>query len=123
MKTLATKSNTAYSKAVAAKMKFIRLYIKKHFGEENVHEVTLEVLADNLQLIEQCREEISKNGLITTAANGYLQRNPVVDTLRQAQSMVVKICGEFGLTAKAMTKIKGNDADDDSDDLQALING
>lgn len=112
-----------YSDDVNAKMKAIRNFVAKKFGKnENVYKVSLDMLADCLNVIEECNIEISRDGLLTVAANGFTQKHPLLTVLKDTQSQALKIMNEFGLNPKSLSKIKLEE-DDTLDELNALING
>ena len=61
----------------------VKKYLKEKYGKVNSEwETILEILADNLELYQQCREGIKKDGLLLVAKNGAMTRNPLIKTAK-----------------------------------------
>ena len=98
----------------------VKKYLKEKYGKvNNEWETILEILADNLELYQQCREGIKKDGLLLVAKNGAMTRNPLIKTQLDAQIQINKLLDSFGLTPKAAAKI--NLTNEDDEELKELL--
>lgn len=82
-------------------------------------EQPLELLADNYELYQQCRDSVHNDGLMLVAKNGAMTRNPLIKTQMDAQIQITKLLAEFGLTPRAQSKIALNN--DEDDELKELL--
>lgn len=113
-------SKNDYSANTIKYITAVKRYLKEKYGKVNSEwETILEILADNLELYQQCREGIKKDGLLLVAKNGAMTRNPLIKTQLDAQIQINKLLDSFGLTPKAAAKI--NLVGDDNDELKELL--
>lgn len=98
----------------------VRKFLKEKYGKVNAEwEQPLEILGDNLDIYQMCRESIKKDGLMLVAKNGAYTKNPLIKVQLDAQVQITKFLSEFGLTPKAQAKI--NLQSEDDDDLKELL--
>lgn len=115
------KNNNDYSTATSKYLTNVRKYLKDKYGKVNPEwEQPLEILADNLELYQLCKESIKKDGLLLVAKNGAYTKNPLIKVELDAQVQITKFLSEFGLTPKAQSKIQLNN-DDEDDELRELL--
>lgn len=96
--------------------KEIEAYLTSKYGKiEEQWRVQLQLLYDDIELYNKCKKAIAEQGLILK--NGV--RNPLLTTMKEFQSNIMKISQHFGLTPYSVSKIKSavSDADDYIDEL------
>ena len=71
----------------------------------NVDNAALMMLARNLDMFIKASKQINRDGLMI-AVKDVLIAHPLIKVARDAQVQAVKIMTEFGLTAKARTKLE-----------------
>lgn len=109
-----------YSTITTKYMTAVRKYLKEKYGKVNTEwEQPLLILADNLELYQQCKESISHDGLMLVAKNGAMTKNPLLKVQLDAQIQISKYLTEFGLTPKAASKISV--AGEDDEELKELL--
>lgn len=112
--------NNEYSASTAKYMTAVRKYLKEKYGKVNTEwEQPLLILADNLELYQQCKESISHDGLMLVAKNGAMTKNPLLKVQLDAQVQISKYLTEFGLTPRSASKITSSLEDDE--ELKDLI--
>ena len=113
--------NNEYSTSTAKYINAVRKYLKEKYGKVSPEwEQPLEILADNLELYQQCKESIKNDGLLLVAKNGAYTKNPLIKVQLDAQVQITKFLSEFGLTPKAQSRIVLNN-DDEDDELRELL--
>lgn len=109
-----------YSVTTAKYITAVRKYLREKYGKVNTEwEQVLEILADNLELYQQCKSSIKNDGLLLVAKNGAYTKNPLIKVQLDAQIQITKLLTEFGLTPKAAAKI--NLVSEDDDELKDLL--
>lgn len=109
-----------YSIATNKYLSAVKKYLKETYGKVNTEwEQPLEILADNVELYQQCKDSIKKDGLMMVAKNGAYTKNPLIKVQLDAQIQITKFLSEFGLTPKAQSKI--NLVNDEDDELKELL--
>ena len=112
--------NNEYSISTAKYINAVKKYLKEKYGKVSPEwEQPLEILADNLELYQQCKESIKKDGLLLVAKNGAFTKNSLIKVMFDAQIQITKIIQEFGLSPKSASKI--NLVDEDDDELKELL--
>ena len=112
--------NNEYSTSTAKYINAVKKYLKEKYGKVAPEwEQPLEILADNLELYQQCKESIKKDGLLLVAKNGAFTKNSLIKVMFDAQIQITKIIQEFGLSPKSASKI--NLVDEDDDELKELL--
>lgn len=110
-----------YTTSTVKYLTAVKKYLKDKYGKVNSEwEQPLEILADNLELYQQCKESIKTDGLLLMAKNGSYTKNPLIKVMVDAQVQITKFLSEFGLTPKAQSKIDLNN-DNDDDELKELL--
>lgn len=110
-----------YSTTTIKYLNSVKKYLKEKYGKVAAEwEQPLELLADNYELYQLCRENIKKEGLMLIARNGIATRNPLIKTQMDAQIQITKLLAEFGLTPRAQSKIVLNNENED-DELKELL--
>ena len=72
------------------------------------------------QVFLDAREDVERDGLIATGANGPIQ-NPAVRIMNQAWSDYMKSAGEFGFTPVSRCRVQSVGKPKEVDDLDAFI--
>lgn len=112
--------NNDYSTKTLKYLQAVRKYLKEKYGKVAPEwEQPLEILFDNLELYQQCKDSIKNDGLLLMAKNGAYTKNPLIKVQLDAQIQITKLIAEFGLSPKAASKI--NLADEDDDELKELL--
>lgn len=107
-----------FSKDTQAYMNDIEEYLIKRFGSvQDEWNLTLALLADNVELYKQCKESVSQNGIYDTSSG---RKNPLLSTMKDLQASIVKQIQHLGISPYASAKIKDAE-EDDSDVLKKLI--
>jgi P27 family predicted phage terminase small subunit len=113
-------SKNNYSVTTQKYLNSVRRYLKEKFGKVNPEwEQPLEILGDNLELYQDCKQSIKNDGLLLMAKNGAYTKNPLIKVMMDAQIQITKLISEFGLSPKSASKI--NIINDDDDDLRELL--
>lgn len=82
---------------------------------ENVDTAALTMLARNYSMFIQANKQLEKDGLTVTSDRGNIAPHPAIKIAKDAQTSAMKVMLEFGLTAKARTKLtKMATAEEDS---------
>ena len=112
--------NNEYSTSTAKYINAVKKYLKEKYGKVNSEwEQILEILADNLELYQKCKESIKNDGLLLVAKNGAYTKNSLIKVMFDAQIQITKIIQEFGLSPKSASKI--NLVEEDDDTLKELL--
>lgn len=113
-------SKNEYTQTTVKYLTNVRKYLKEKYGKVSPEwEQPLEILADNLELYQQCKESIKNDGLLLVAKNGAYTKNSLIKVMFDAQIQITKIIQEFGLTPKSASKI--NLVEEDDDTLKELL--
>lgn len=72
---------------------------------ENVDVAALDMLARNYSMFINASKQLEKEGVTIENRQGNIVKHPAVTIAKDAQVQAVKIMQEFGLTAKARTKL------------------
>jgi len=94
-----------YNKDVRTYMKNLLMSLQNQYG--NVPEewrISLDLIAFNYNTILLCQKDLEENGF----RDGE-KRNPAITTLNNAQSYLIKLLGQFGLTIYSKSKLKDLD--------------
>lgn len=115
--------NNDYSPVTLKYLQAVRKYLKEKYGKVAAEwEQPLELLADNLELYQQCKDSIKNDGLLLMAKNGSYTKNPLIKVQLDAQIQITKFLTEFGLTPRAQAKINLI-GDEENDELKELLEG
>ena len=81
---------------------------------ENVDSAALTMLARNYSMFIKASKQLEKDGLTVISDRGNLSPHPAIKIAKDAQTQAMKVMAEFGLTAKARTKLKIDKTEEDS---------
>lgn len=113
-------SKNEYTSTTVKYLTNVRRYLKEKYGKVSPEwEQPLEILADNLELYQLCKESIKKDGLLLVAKNGAYTKNPLIKVQLDAQVQITKLIAEFGLSPRSASKI--NLVEEDDDTLKELL--
>lgn len=79
---------------------------------EEVDSAALTMLARNYSMFIKASKQLEDEGLTVTSDRGNIAPHPAIKIAKDAQTQAMKVMQEFGLTAKARTKLPITDADD-----------
>ena len=88
---------------------------------ENVDSAAITMLARNYSMFIKASKQLEKDGLTVKSDRNNLTPHPAIKIARDAQIQAIKIMLEFGLTAKARTKLPQMEKEDEDSDLDAFI--
>lgn len=89
---------------------------------EDVDTAALTMLARNYSMFIKASKQLEKDGLTVVSDRGNLSPHPAIKIAKDAQTQAMKVMAEFGLTAKARTKLPKLDANTATDSpLEAFI--
>ena len=72
---------------------------------EDVDTAALTMLARNYSMFIKANKTLEKEGLTVTSDRGNIAAHPAIKIAKDAQVQAMKVMAEFGLTAKARTKL------------------
>lgn len=72
---------------------------------ETVDSAALTMLARNYSMFIKASKQLEEEGLTVTSDRGNIAAHPAIKIANDAQTKAMKIMTEFGLTAKARTKL------------------
>ena len=91
---------------------------------QNVDNAALTMLARNYSMFIKATKQLEIDGLTVTSDRGNIAPHPLIKIAKDAQTQAMKVMAEFGLTAKARTKIpKLSKSDDGESPLETFIKG
>ena len=67
--------------------------------------VSLMLLAENLGIVATCNAQLAKDGLCVTTPSGHKKVNPYFKMKRAAETLVMKMLIEFGLTPSSRARL------------------
>ncbi len=82
---------------------------------ENVDTAALTMLARNYSMFIKASKTLEREGLTVTSDRGNIAAHPAIKIAKDAQTQAMKVMAEFGLTAKARTKLPKLDANTGTD--------
>jgi P27 family predicted phage terminase small subunit len=107
-----------YSKKTKKTMKSIEAYLEAEYGEVKMEwETTLTLLADNLDLLDSCKEILEKTGIFD---GGTWKKNPLLSTMKDCQATVLKLTQHLGISPWSKSKINTPEEDGTDDFLENL---
>lgn len=99
---------------------YIEKYLTKQYGEINDEwRLTIDLLKDNIELYNQCKESINKYGIYDVETG---RKNPLIATLKDLQATIIKQIQHLGLTPYAASKINTQSEDNEEDFINGLVN-
>lgn len=106
---------TTYTKKM---MTGIREYLSGKYGEIPLQwEAILGLLQDNIDLYQQCKKSVEDNGIFDK--DDY-KKNPLLSTMKDLQTTIIKQIQHLGLSPYAESKIKQSGEDDTDDFIDSL---
>lgn len=87
---------------------------------ENVDTAALTMLARNYSMFIKASKQLEKDGLTVVSDRGNMAPHPAIKIAKDAQTQAMKVMAEFGLTAKARTKLPNLDSPTESP-LEAFV--
>lgn len=88
---------------------------------ENVDTAALTMLARNYSMFIQANKQLEKDGLTVTSDRGNIAPHPAIKIAKDAQTSAMKVMLEFGLTAKARTKLTKLATAEEDSPLEAFV--
>lgn len=82
---------------------------------ESVDTAALTMLARNYSMFIKANKQLEKDGLTVVSDRGNIAAHPAIKIAKDAQVQAMKVMAEFGLTAKARTKLPKLDANNTPD--------
>ncbi len=79
--------------------------LKSNGVMEDVDTAALTMLARNYSMFIKASKQIEKDGLTVESDRGNISPHPAIKIAKDAQTQAMKVMAEFGLTAKARTKL------------------
>lgn len=96
--------------------------LKSNGVMEDVDTAALTMLARNYSMFIKASKQLEKDGLTVVSDRGNLSPHPAIKIAKDAQTQAMKVMAEFGLTAKARTKLPKLDANTGTESpLEAFI--
>lgn len=111
---------TNYNKETKKTMKQVEDYLIQKYGSiQPQWEMTLRLMADNLDLLDECRESVKKVGIYSDLRG---VKNPLISTIKDINATLLKLAQQLGITPWSESKIKGTDEDSTDDFVNDLVN-
>lgn len=89
---------------------------------ENVDTAALTMLARNYSIFLKASKQLEEEGLTVVSDRGNISAHPAIKIANDAQSKAMAVMAEFGLTAKARTKLPKLDSNTGTESpLEAFI--
>lgn len=79
--------------------------LKSNGVMEDVDTAALTMLARNYSMFIKASKQLEQEGLTVVSDRGNLSPHPAIKIAKDAQTSAMKVMAEFGLTAKARTKL------------------
>ena len=109
-----------YSKDTKKTMKQVENYLIEKYGTiQEQWELTLKLMADNLDLLQECKDSVKQNGIYSTSRG---LKNPLISTIKDINATLLKLAQQLGITPWSESKIKAIDEDSTEDFIDALTN-
>lgn len=80
-------------------------------------DIILYLIADNLDLYNECKKSVKQNGLFDSNTG---KKNPLLTTMKDLQATILKQIQHLGLSPYAISKIKMEESDDTDDFIEDL---
>ena len=95
-----------YSEQTQLVLNNITNYLKNTFSKVNPEWLlTLDMLATNLDLYFQCKNEIKNKGLMYEDRFGVMQKSPLIKVMNDACLRIEKYVSELGISPKASKQL------------------
>lgn len=109
-----------YSKKTKDYLFAVETFLNNKYGGINDEwGALIYLLADNLELYEECKKSVKENGIYDTSTG---KKNPLLCTMKDLQATIHKQIQHLGLSPYAISKIRMNESDDTDDFIDDLTN-
>jgi P27 family predicted phage terminase small subunit len=88
---------------------------------EEVDSAALTMLARNYSMFIKASKQLEIDGLTVTSDRGNISPHPLIKIAKDAQTQAMKVMLEFGLTAKARTKLPKKENEDEASPFEQFI--
>lgn len=88
---------------------------------ETVDDAALTMLARNYSMFIKASKQLEREGLTVTSDRGNIAPHPAIKIAKDAQTQAMKVMLEFGLTAKARTKLPKMKEQDEDNPFEQFI--
>lgn len=88
---------------------------------ENVDTAALTMLARNYSMFIKASKQLEDEGLTVVSDRGNIAPHPAIKIAKDAQIQAMKVMAEFGLTAKARTKLPKLESSTADNPFEALV--
>ena len=103
-----------------AKVKAISQYLEKEYGVISEEwKMTLDLLGDNIDTYEDCKEVINQVGIYDVETG---RKNPLLSTMKDLQATILKQVQHFGLSPYAASKLKNTPNKEDETEDEMFLN-
>ena len=103
-------------------MRYITQYLIEKYGKINDEwYISLTMLADNIEILDLSKKRLKSDGIMIPDRFGNMVKHPLLKTIVDCNIQIVKLLNEFGLTPKAVYKLRDTAEVDDSPLAQFLI--
>lgn len=98
-------------------------YLTKDLELHENYILSLDLLADNLELYYQARDDIQDRGFSITKDNGQVVKNPALQSYNNCQQTIIKLLNSFPTNPLTKARIKklNEDGTDDSCPLDEFV--
>lgn len=102
-----------YTKKTQDYLQSVETFLISKYGSiSNEWSAIIYLLADNLDLYEECKKTVKQHGLYDPASG---KKNPLLCTMKDLQATIHKQIQHLGLSPYAISKIKMESEDDTED--------
>lgn len=103
-----------YPKKVQEYMQNVIDCLKQDYKEiPSSWRVSLDLIADNVDVYLRAKEDIDKNGLLRKDKQGRTFKNQCFPLMTTAQDHIIKLLQSFALTPMSKSKMKNFESDED----------
>ena len=88
---------------------------------DKVDNAALSMLARNYSTFIKASKQLEKDGLTVVSDRGNLTAHPLIKVAKDAQIQAMKVMVEFGLTAKARTKLSKMEKPEEDSPFEQFI--
>lgn len=111
---------TKYTKQTKDYLASVESFLLAKYGTVNEEwSAILYLIADNLDLYQECKKSVKQNGLYDSNTG---KKNPLLTTMKDLQATILKQIQHLGLSPYAISKIKMEVEDDSEDFIDTLTN-
>lgn len=104
-----------YTKETQSYMEEIETYLTSKYGSvKDSWNLTLKLLADNIEYYKKCKESVEENGIYNKVSG---RKNPLLSTMKDYQATITKQIQHLGISPYAESKIKDGGEEDDIPDF------